>query len=121
MGHDINEKTVRIRYNRHRDFKQEFELWGYIERWCNIMMPIRKKIGNDGSIVIEEALKIAKIEPGDWVRITPTDNKVIIKLTTKKKQKGVVKAAAGILKDSDLVEKMLRTREVEDDRQGSII
>lgn len=87
-----------------------------------MMMPIRKRMGNDGIIVIEEALKIAKIRPGDWVKITPTDNKVIIKLTTQKKQKGVVRAAAaGILKDSDLVEEMLRTREVEDDRQGSII
>lgn len=85
------------------------------------MMSIRKKIGNDGSIVIEEALKIAKIRPGDWVKITPTDNKIIIKLTTHIKQKGVVRAAAGILKDSNLVEDMLRTREVEDDRQGSII
>lgn len=85
------------------------------------MMPIRKKIGNDGSILIEEALKMAKIGPGDWVKITPTDNKIIIKLATQKKQKGVVKAAAGILKDSALVEEMLRTREVEDDRHGSII
>ena len=65
---------------------------------------------------------MAKIRPGDWVKITPTDNKVTIKLAAHKKPKGVVRAAAGILKDNnDLVEEMLKIREGEDDRQGSII
>jgi|LSQX01.3.fsa_nt_gb hypothetical protein len=86
------------------------------------MIPIRKRVGHNGNVAIEEALKMAKIRPGDWVKITPTDNKVTIKLTAHKKPKGVVRAAAGILKDNnDLVEEMLKIREGEDDRQGSII
>lgn len=86
------------------------------------MLPIKKKVGVNGCIVIEEVLKMAKIKPGDWVKITPLNNKIIIKTTKPTKPKGVVRAASGILKDNDnLVDEMLRIREVENDRPGSSI
>lgn len=84
------------------------------------MIPIKKKVSEDGSVLIEDALKMAKIEPGDWVKIISTDNKVIIKLTTPKKPKGVIRSVAGILKNEhELVDEMLKIRETEDDRYGN--
>jgi hypothetical protein len=81
------------------------------------MTSIKKRVGVNGSIVIREVLNMAKIRPGDWVKITPLNNKVIIETAKQKKPKGAVKAAAGILKDNDsLVDEMLRIREIEDDR-----
>jgi len=65
---------------------------------------------------------VAKIQPGDWVEITPANNKITIKITKRTKPKGAVRAAAGILKDcNDLVEEMLRIRKDEDDRPGTSI
>ena len=85
------------------------------------MLPVRKRVEPDGRIAIGEVLNL-KIQPGDWVEITPTDNKVTIKMTRRMKPKGAVRAAAGILKDRDsLVEEMLRVREDEDDRPGTCI
>lgn len=86
------------------------------------MPPVRKKVEVDGKIALEEALTMAKIQPGDWVLITPAKNKIVIQVTKQKKPKGAVAAAAGILKDCDaLVEEMLRIREGEDDRPGTTI
>ncbi len=86
------------------------------------MLPVKKRIEADGRIAIGEVLKVARIEPGDWVEITPANNKITIKMTKRIKPKGAIKAAAGILKDSnDLVEEMLRIREDEDDRPGTSI
>lgn len=86
------------------------------------MLPVKKKVEPDGRIAIGEVLRMAKIKPGDWVEITPTNNKVTIKMTKRRKPKGAVRAAAGILKDRDsLVEEMLRVREDEDDRPGTSI
>jgi len=57
-----------------------------------------------------------------WVEITPGTNKITIKVAKKIKPKGVVRAAAGILKDRpELVEEMLRIREEEDDRPGTTL
>ncbi|MCL6639473.1 MAG: hypothetical protein K6T80_07330 [Firmicutes bacterium] len=84
------------------------------------MLPVRKRVEPDGRIAIGEVLKVAEIQPGDWVEITPAKNKVTIKMTKRMKPKGVVRAAAGILKDRDsLVEEMLRVRDDEDDRPGT--
>ncbi|WP_104370440.1 hypothetical protein [Desulfocucumis palustris] len=86
------------------------------------MLPVKKKVEPDGRIAIGEVLRMAKIQPGDWVEIIPTNNKVTIKITKRRKPKGAVRAAAGILKDRDsLVEEMLRVREDEDDRPGTSI
>jgi len=69
-----------------------------------------------------EVLTMAKIQPGDWVVITPAKNKITIKMNKRVKSKGAVKAAAGILKDCDgLVEEMLQAREGEDERPGTSI
>ncbi|MEW6662453.1 MAG: hypothetical protein AB1447_08730 [Bacillota bacterium] len=65
---------------------------------------------------------MSKIQPGDWVEITTSTNKITIKVTKKIKPKGVVRAAAGILKDRpELVEEMLRIREEEDERPGTTL
>lgn len=64
---------------------------------------------------------MAKIKPGDWVEITPAKNKITIKIAKRKKPKGAVRAAAGILNNNALVEEMLRIREDEDDRTGTSI
>ncbi|MDH7579096.1 MAG: hypothetical protein QHH75_15080 [Bacillota bacterium] len=88
------------------------------------MLPVKKRVGMDGRIAIGEVLKMTKIQPGDWVEITPANNKITIKMTKRVKPKGVVKAAAGILKNcDDLVEEMLRIREDENDndRPGTSI
>jgi hypothetical protein len=86
------------------------------------MLPVKKRVEPDGRIAMGEVLPMAKIQPGDWVTITPAKDKIIIKITKRAKSKGTVKAAAGILKDYDeLVEEMLRVREGEDDRPGSSI
>lgn len=86
------------------------------------MLPVKKRVELDGRIAIGEVLTMAKIQPGDWVVITPANNKITIKMTKRVKPKGAVRAAAGILKDCDsLVEEMLRIREDEDDRPGTSI
>lgn len=86
------------------------------------MRPVKKRVELDGRIAIGEVLKTAKIRPGDWVVITPSDNKITIKMTRRLKPKGAVRAAAGILKDCNtLVEEMLRIREDEDDRPGTSV
>jgi len=86
------------------------------------MLPVKKRIEPDGRIAIGEVLKVAKIQPGDWVEITPAKNKITIKMTKRVKPKGAIRAAAGILKDrNNLVEDMLRVREDEDDRPGTSI
>lgn len=86
------------------------------------MLPVKKRIEPDGRIAIGEVLKMAKIQPGDWVEITPANNKITIKITKRIKPKGTIRAAAGILKDrNNLVEEMLRVREDEDDRPGTSI
>ena len=86
------------------------------------MLPVKKRVDQHGRIAIGEVLKMSKIEPGDWVEITPGTNKITIKATKKIKPKGVVKAAAGILKDRpELVEEMLRVREGEDNRPGTTL
>ena len=38
-----------------------------------------KRQGLDGKIAIGEVLKMAKIQPGDWVEIKPVNNKITIK------------------------------------------
>ncbi|HUW65600.1 MAG TPA: hypothetical protein VMW83_13100 [Spirochaetia bacterium] len=86
------------------------------------MLPVKKRVEPDGRIAIGEVLKMAKIEPGDWVDITPAHKKVTIKTTKRIKPKGAIRAAAGMLKNrSNLVEEMLRIREDEDDRSGASI
>jgi len=86
------------------------------------MLPVKKRIEPDGRIAIGEVLKMAKIQPGDWVEITPANNKITIKMTRRIKPKGAIRAAAGILKGrNNLVEEMLRVREDEDDRPGTSI
>ncbi len=76
------------------------------------MSPLIKRIGKDGRLAIRDVLKMAKIQPGDWVEITPASNKITIKTAKRVKPKGVVQAAAGILKDNDaLIDEMLRVRE----------
>jgi hypothetical protein len=86
------------------------------------MLPVKKRIEPDGRVAIGEVLKMAKIQPGDWVEITPAKNKITIKMTKRIKPKGAVRAAAGILKDrNNLVEEMLRVREDEDERPGTSI
>lgn len=86
------------------------------------MLPVRKRIEPDGRIAIGEVLKMAKIQPGDWVEITPARNKITIRMTKQIKPKGAIRAAAGILKNrNNLVEEMLRVREDEDDRPGTSI
>lgn len=86
------------------------------------MLPVKKRIEPDGRVAIGEVLKMAKIQPGDWVEITPAENKITIKMTKRIKPKGAVRAAAGILKDrNNLVEEMLRVREDEDERPGTSI
>ncbi len=65
---------------------------------------------------------MAKMQPGDWVEITPANNKVTIKIAKRVKPKGVARAAAGILKDDDnLSDEMLRVRDDEDERPGTVI
>jgi len=87
-----------------------------------MMLPVKKRVEPDGRIAIGEMLMMAKIQPGDWVEITPANNKITIKMIKRMKPKGAVKAAAGILKDQDnLVEEMLRVREDEVDRPGTSI
>lgn len=86
------------------------------------MLPVKKRVELDGRVAIGEVLTMAKIKPGDWVVITPAENKITIKMTKRQKPKGAVRAAAGILKDCNiLVEEMLRIREDEDDRPGTSI
>ncbi len=86
------------------------------------MVPVRRRVELDGRIAIGEVLKMAKMQPGDWVEITPTCNKITIKIARRVKPKGVVRAAAGILKDDDdLADEMLRIREDEDERPGTSI
>jgi antitoxin component of MazEF toxin-antitoxin module len=86
------------------------------------MLLIKRKMGLDGKIAIGEVLKMAKIQPGDWVEIKPVNNKITIKTVKKTKPKGAVKAAAGILSDrNDLIDEMLRIREDEHDRSGTSI
>ncbi len=83
------------------------------------MIPVRARVELDGRISIGEVLKMAKMQPGDWVDITPASNKITIKIARRIKPKGVVRAAAGVLKDRiDLVNEMLWARE-EDDRPGT--
>lgn len=55
------------------------------------------KVVMDGRISINEVLKMAKIQPGGWVEITPAENKITIKIAKRIKSKGAVRAAAGIL------------------------
>ncbi len=72
------------------------------------MLPVRKRVGQDGRIAIGDMLRKAQIKPGDLVQITAADNKITIKTVKKAKPKGAVEAAAGILKDQpELVEEML--------------
>jgi len=86
------------------------------------MLPVKKRVELDGSIAMGDTLAIAKIQPGDWVVITPAKNKITIKVNKRIKSKGTIRAAAGVLKDcNDLVEKMLQIREDEDDRLGASI
>ncbi|MFZ5688752.1 MAG: hypothetical protein ACOY9Y_11365 [Bacillota bacterium] len=86
------------------------------------MLPVKKRVDQHGRIAIGEVLKMSKIQPGDWVEITTSTNKITIKVTKKIKPKGVVRAAAGILKDRpELVEEMLRIREEEDERPGTTL
>ncbi len=86
------------------------------------MLPVKKRIEPDGRIAIGEVLKMAKIQPGDWVEITSAKNKITIKMTKRIKPKGAIRAAAGILKNrNSLVAEMLRVREDEDDRPGTSI
>ncbi len=86
------------------------------------MLPVKKRVESDGSIALGDALALAKIQPGDWVVITPAKNKIIIKTNKRIKSKGTIRDAAGVLKDcDDLVEKMLQIRENEDDRLGTSI
>lgn len=81
------------------------------------MLPVKKRIAPDGSIVIGEVLQMARILPGDLVEIIPAMNKITIKRVTPLKVEGVVRAVAGKWKDrGDLVEDLLRMREDEDDR-----
>lgn len=84
------------------------------------MLSVKRKVDLDGRIAMGEVLTMAKIQPGDWVLITPANNKITIKMTKRVKPKGVVRIAAGIFKDKDdLIEEMLRIREGEDDRPGT--
>lgn len=70
--------------------------------------------------MIREALKVAKIQPGDLVEIIPRANKITIKPVTPQKTKGVVASVAGRWKNRrDLVEDLMRIREDEDDRPGT--
>jgi predicted methyltransferase len=86
------------------------------------VIPVRTRVELDGRISIGEVLKMAKMQPGDWVDITPASNKITIKIARRIKPKGVVRAAAGLLKDrNDLADEMLRAREDEDDRPGTTI
>ena len=86
------------------------------------MLPIKKRIDQHGRIAIGDVLEMSKIQPGDWVEVTPGPNKITIKVAKNLKPKGVVRAAAGILKDRPkLVEEMLRIREEEDDRPGTTL
>ena len=86
------------------------------------MLPVKKRVGQDGRIAIGDVLRKAQIKPGDLVRITAANNKITIKTIKQVKPKGAVDAAAGILKDRvELVEEMLRIREDEDDRLGATI
>ncbi|WP_161952790.1 hypothetical protein [Moorella stamsii] len=73
---------------------------------------MKKTVGHDGSIAIDEALKMAKIRPGDLVEIIPATNKIIIRVVNKRQQEGVVRAVAGKWKDRrDLVDDLLKIRE----------
>jgi hypothetical protein len=73
-----------------------------------MMLPVKKRIEPDGRIAIGEVLKMAKIQPGDWVEITPAKNKITIKMTKRIKPKGAIRSAAGILKNrNSLVAEML--------------
>lgn len=86
------------------------------------MLPVKKRVDEHGRIAIGEVLKMSKIQPGDWVEITPGPDKITIRVAKKTKPKGVVRAAAGILKDKpELVDQMLRIREDEDDRPGTTL
>jgi hypothetical protein len=86
------------------------------------LLPVKKRVDQYGRIDIREVMKISKIKPGDWVEIIPGTNKITIKIGKKIKPKGVVRAAAGILKDSpELVDEMLRIREDENDRPGTTL
>ncbi len=81
------------------------------------MLKVKKKIEKDGRIEINDMLKDAKIKPGDWVEVSPYKNKIIIEISKEKQAKGVVKKAAGILKEEPaLIEEMLKAREEENDR-----
>ncbi|HHY97856.1 MAG TPA: hypothetical protein GX509_03840 [Firmicutes bacterium] len=84
------------------------------------MLPVRKRIAPDGSILIGEALRIAKIQPGDLVEIVPAIDKITIKPVAPQRAKDIVRAVAGKWKDRrDLVEDLSRVREDEDDRPGT--
>jgi hypothetical protein len=45
----------------------------------------QKKAGLVGKITIGKVLKMAEIQPGDWVEITPVNNKITIKMTKEQK------------------------------------
>jgi len=84
------------------------------------LLKVKKRIEKDGRIEIGDLLKDAKIKPGDWVEVSPYKDKIVIKISMEPQPKGVVKTAAGILKeDPVLIEEMLKTREEKDDRPGA--
>lgn len=85
-----------------------------------MLLAVKRRIERDGSIVIGEVLKMARIQPGDLVEIIPATNKITIKPLTPPRMKGVVRAVAGKWKNRrDLVEDLLGIREDEDDRPGT--
>lgn len=85
-----------------------------------MVLPVRKRVEPDGSILIGEALKMTRIHPGDLVEIIPRTNKITIKPVAPRKTRGVVASVAGKWKNRrDLVEDLLRIREDEDDRPGT--
>jgi len=83
-------------------------------------LAVKKRIERDGSILIGDVLKTARIQPGDVVEIIPARNKITIKPVTPQRGKGVVREVAGKWKDRcDLVDELLRIREDECDRPGT--
>jgi hypothetical protein len=81
------------------------------------VLPVKIIVDSDGGIAIREVLQTAKIQPGDWVEIIHSSNKITIGAAKCPKVKGTIRTAVGMLKDrTDLAGEMLRIREDEDDR-----
>lgn len=86
------------------------------------MLPVKKRVDRDGGIMIGEALKAAKIQPGDGAEIASATNKITIKALEQRKSKGVVIVVAGKWRDRpELAEELLKIREDEDDRPGTTL